>query len=74
MTPQARFSTNLQSKWSNDLYRHRVQIRRAAKGMGRKCMAMEKKYVYKFCRLQSVFTFPLGHYFQPRRRKHTVRS
>jgi hypothetical protein len=55
MTPQARFSTNLQAKRSNDLYRHRVQICRAAKEMGSKCMAMEEKYVYKF--LSSIKCF-----------------
>jgi hypothetical protein len=75
MTPQERFSTNLQAKCSSDLYRHRVWIRRAAEGMGSKCMAMEEKYVYKFLSsIQSVFTFRLRHFFQPRKMKQAVRS
>jgi hypothetical protein len=52
---QARCSTNFQAKCSNDLYFNRVQIRPAAKRMGRKFKTMEEKYVYKFVSSTSYF-------------------
>lgn len=71
---QQRFSTNLQAKCSNDLYRNRVELGPTARGMGRKCKAMEEKYMYKFVSPTWYFLhFPFP-FLELGKSKHTIRS
>jgi hypothetical protein len=54
-----------EAKCSNDLYFNRVEIRPAAKRMGRKFKTMEVKYVYKFVSSKSYFYISSFPFLQP---------